>query len=240
MSTHPLVQKLSRRDDLNGDEISLLKSMLSPPRRCAPREEIVRQGEAPGFSTLLLSGLCGRVTTLANGGRQITQISVAGDFLDLHSFTLKVMDHSVTALCEAEIATVRHDQLRRLTESHPHLARVLWLETTIDAAIHRQWIVSQGRRSGLARMAHLFCETHQRLKAADRVIEDDFAFPITQADLGDILGISTVHANRLLQSLRTAGLIRWTGGIMSILAWERLCELAEFDPLYLRLHKSAV
>lgn len=240
MLTHPLTAKLGRRAPLTAEEGRVLEALLSPPRIHEAGSELVRQGDRPGFSTLLLSGLCGRVTTLADGGRQITQVSVAGDFLDLHSFTLKTMDHGVVALNRSEATTVAHEDLRLLTETQPHLARLLWLETTIDAAIHRQWIVSLGRRTGLAQMAHLFCETHARLHAAGQASETGFAFAITQADLADILGMSAVHANRLLQQLRQEGLIHWTGRDLTLLKPDRLRAIADFDPVYLRLDRIDV
>lgn len=240
MLTHPLAAKLARRATLTAEELRFLEAILSPPKTHEVGSELVRQGDRPGFSTLLLSGLCGRVTTLADGGRQITQVSVAGDFLDLHSFTLKTMDHGVVALNRSEVTTVAHEDLRRLTETQPHLARLLWLETTIDAAIHRQWIVSLGRRTGLAQMAHLFCETHARLQAAGRASENAFPFSITQADLADILGMSAVHANRLLQQLRQEGLIHWIGGDLTLLRPDRLRAISDFDPLYLRLDRIDV
>lgn len=240
MLTDSLTAKLSQRATLTNEEKRVLEALMSPPRTFDAGSELVRQGERPGFSTLLLSGLCGRVTTLPDGGRQITQISVAGDFLDLHSFTLKTMDHGVVALNQSIAATVAHDDLHRLTETQPHLTRLLWLEITVDAAIHRQWIVSLGRRSGLARMAHLFCETHARLQAAGQASDTRFTLAITQADLADILGISAVHANRLLQTLRQDGLIHWSGGELTLLDRQRLYRIADFDPLYLRLQRIDV
>lgn len=240
MISHALATKLARRADLSDEEKRCLEDLLSRPTQHRAGSELVRQGDRPGFSTLLLSGLCGRVTTLLDGSRQITQISVTGDFLDLHSFTLKTMDHGVIALKDAEIATVEHERLRVLTQTQPHLARLLWLETTIDAAIHRQWIVSLGRRSGLGRMAHFLCETHARLLAAGQAAHDSFEFAVTQSVLADILGLSTVHANRLLQQLRHDGLIHWAGSTLTLSDPGRLRRIAEFDPTYLRLEKIDV
>lgn len=240
MPTQALITKMVHRAPLAADEQAVIEAMLSGPRTYAAGTELVRQGDQPGFSTLLVAGLCGRASTLSDGRRQITQLSVSGDFLDLHSFTLRTLDHSVVALNQTTVVTVPHDSLRRLTETHPHLARLLWLETTVDAAIHRQWIVSLGRRSGLARMAHLFCETHARLFAAGQATLDSFALAITQADLADVLGMSAVHANRLLQQLRQDGLIHWSGHEVTLLDPERLRTVAEFDPTYLRLHRQDI
>lgn len=240
MALTPLVQKMSRRDLVKPSETETLDRLLSPVRRAAARSELVRQGQMPGYSTLLLSGFCGRITTLADGARQITQLSLAGDFLDLHSFLLALMDHSVVALTEVTYCTLAHDDLRRLTESEPHLTRLLWLETVVDAAIHRQWIVSKGRRTGQAQLAHLFCELYMRLEAAGLARDHRFDLPLTQIDLADVMGMSPVHTNRLLQGMRQAGLIQWTGSEMVLKDWGALTELAEFDPIYLRLERAPV
>lgn len=238
MDLTPLVQKMSRRDVVKPHEAEVLDRLLSPPRQAAGRTELVPQGEMPGYSTLLLSGFCGRVTTLADGARQISQLSVAGDFLDLHSFLLELMDHSVIALTDVTYCTLAHDDLRRLTETEPHLTRLLWLETVVDAAIHRQWIVSKGRRTGHAQLAHLLCELYTRLEAAGLAHDHRFALPLTQIDLADILGMSSVHTNRLLQGMRQDDLIQWTGSEVVLKDWGALTKLAEFDPTYLRLERA--
>lgn len=240
MTTDAFIEKLSRRAPLTNDEIDCLRSLFSPPKAFSAKTEVIAQGSRPGVSCLLVAGYCGRVNTVEDGGRQITQLGIPGDFLDLHSLLLDAMDHSVVALCDSEIVMVPHDKLRRLTETHPRLTRLLWMETVVDAAIHRQWIVSKGRRTGLGQLSHLFCETYLRLEAAGHASDFGFEFPISQTDLADIAGMSAVHANRLLQQLRADGLIRWTANCFTILAWDELRVLGEFDPTYLRLTRARV
>lgn len=240
MTTDAFIEKLSRRAVLTREEIDRLRSLFSPPKNFPAKTEIIAQGSRPGVSCLLVAGFCGRVNTVEDGGRQITQLGIPGDFLDLHSLLLDAMDHSVMALCDSAVLMVPHEKLRRLTETHPRLTRLLWMETVIDAAIHRQWIVSKGRRTGLGQLSHLFCETYLRLEAAGRATENEFDFPISQADLADIAGMSAVHANRLLQQMRADGLIRWTSNRFTILDWDSLRTLGEFDPTYLRLTRAVV
>ena len=240
MTTDAFIEKLSRRTTLTQDEIDCLRSLFSPPRDFPAKTEIIAQGSRPGVSCLLVWGFCGRVNTVEDGGRQITQLGIPGDFLDLHSLLLDAMDHSVTALCDSQVVMVPHDKLRKLSETRPRLTRLLWLETVVDAAIHRQWIVSKGRRTGLGQLAHLFCETYLRLESAGQAADQAFDFPISQMDLADIAGMSAVHANRLLQQMRAEGLIRWTSDRFTILDWDALRALGEFDPTYLRLTRAPV
>jgi len=84
-------------------------------------------------------------------------------------------------------------------------------------------------------MAHLLIELSTRLKAIGRTRDGEFALPITQTDLGDCLGLSVVHTNRVLQHLRKEGLVTLTRSEVHILEHRRMEELAGFDPAYLRL-----
>lgn len=238
--TNPLIDKLGRRDDLTASEIDVLMDVLEPPRRISAGRDFVVEHSRPGHSTLLLEGFAARYSTLADGGRQITEITIAGDFVDLHSLLMKQMDHGVVALTDVMIANAPHEKLKAVTEKHPHLTRLLWLDTIIDAAIHRQWLVAMGRRSGLAHLAHLLAELYLRLEIVGLAGDYIFSLPLTQTTLGDALGLSAVHVNRLVADLRSEGLVNWSHPRVEIIDWPRLLELAEFDPAYLRLHREPV
>lgn len=235
-----LVRKLERRDDLSGAQRDAIRGLPFERRRVRAGELIVREGERQSFSLLLTSGFAGRFALLCNGGRQFTELGLPGDFMDLHSLVMKRLDLSVLALAPCELAAVPHAALRDLMADDPHIARLFWLETVVDAAIHRIWLVGLGRRDAQARMAHLFCETRVRLEAVGLADEGRFDFPLNQTDLADVLGLSAVHVNRTLMALRTGGLVEWRDGRVTVNDWERLVRLAEFDPLYLRLWKEPV
>lgn len=235
MNTNPFILKLEQRDWLSDDEKRVLESAISRIRVIEADEDIVHEGATPSESNLLLDGFAARYKIFSNGRRQITAIHVAGDFVDLHSFLLKAMDHGVLALTPCRVAVVPHAALERITDEHPHLTRLLWLNTLIDGAIHREWLTTMGRLSATAHMAHFMCELFLRLKAVGRTDGDTIQLPLTQAELGDTLGLSTVHVNRVLQELRKEGLIRWQGDALTILDWERLEAVGEFTPTYLNL-----
>ena len=139
---------------------------LAVETRRAPGPEISLKdasGKTLHVSTLLLDGLICRFKDLSQGQRQITELHVAGDFADLHSFTLKHLDHAVMTLTPAAVLEVPHTQLREVLDRFPHLTRVYWFNTNLDAAIHREWELSLGRRTAIQRTAHLFCELQMRL-----------------------------------------------------------------------------
>ena len=230
------ISKLERRDRITAEEEAALLAAAGPAETFAPGSDLVREGDRPDRSMLVAHGFTTRYRLLADGTRQITAIHVPGDFVDLHSFLLKTMDHSVGALSACRVVTFPHANLKTITERHPHLTRLLWLMTLLDSAIHREWIVAMGRRSAHEQLAHLLCEIFTRLTVVG--LGDptrELMLPINQTELGDTLGLSTVHVNRTLQQLRAERLISWQGQSVRILDWDRLARVAEFDPTYLHL-----
>lgn len=238
MATTPLdlfFRKLERRDAIPPEEREALLRAAGAEVTFPAGADLVREGDRPDVSTLVVSGFTTRYRVLSDGQRQITAVHVPGDFVDLHSFVLKEMDHSVGALSACRVIQFPHQHLTTITERYPHLTRLLWLMTLLDSAIHREWIVAMGRRSAGAQMAHLVCELYVRLGVVGLVRDDSFTLPMTQTELGDALGISAVHVNRVLQELRTENLFTWHNQVLHILDWPRLQERAEFDPRYLHL-----
>ncbi|HAL07576.1 MAG TPA: Crp/Fnr family transcriptional regulator, partial [Brevundimonas sp.] len=183
----PLIQKLLRRDELSVREKAVLGELLQPPIVIPAGSDIVRQHSSPQYSTLILDGFAARYVMLMNGSRQITELNVPGDFVDLHSLMMSPMDHGVVALTTCTVARSPHEGLRRLTETEPHLTRLLWMDTLIDAAVHRQWIAGLGRRTAVARLAHLLCELYLRLEIVHRAGRGRMELPLSQAVLADAL-----------------------------------------------------
>ena len=233
-----LVAKLERRDSLSPAEKHLLENIESRVWDVGADEDIVSEGGRPNESMLLLDGFAARYKVLKDGKRQITAVHVVGDFVDLHSFLMKKMDHAVLALTPCKLAAVSHQTLRDITEKHPHLTRLLWHSTLIDSAIHREWLVAMGRRSATSHLAHFICEMFSRLETVGETEKYSFRLPLTQAELGDALGLSTVHVNRVLQELRAKRLIIWKSDLVVIEDWAGLVEAAEFDPTYLSLDRE--
>jgi CRP-like cAMP-binding protein len=233
-----LILKLRKRDRLSEEESKVLEGAVARIREVSADEDIVREGDRPTESSLIVEGFAARYKVMASGRRQITEIHVAGDFVDLHSFLLKTMDHNVLALSRCRIAHVPHATLQTITRNHPHLTRLLWLSTLIDSAIHREWMTAMGRRTAAGQFAHLLCELFVRLQVVELTRGPEMQLPLTQAELGDTLGLSTVHVNRVLQEMRGDGLVTWQGATVTILDWDRLARLAEFSPTYLNLQSE--
>lgn len=234
------IQKLSRRDDLSAAEIRALEGLTGQVRDVPAGRDIIGLRAHVDHSTLVLSGVCGRYSALLDGQRQFTEISIPGDFIDLHGFVMKQLDHGVLAFSDCRVLEMPHSELRVLTEASPHLTRLLWLETVIDAAIHRQWLLSIARQSGPARLARLICELYVRFDTVGLTHDLRMDLPMTQQQVGETLGFSPVHTNRTIQVLRERRLLSWRDQEIEILDWPGLSALSEFDPTYLRLAKEPV
>ena len=234
-SLDPLFKRIEHRDMLAAAERLALLRGVSAIEHTSAGSDLVREGDRPQQSTLLVSGFAARYRLVASGERQFAAIHVAGDFIDLHSFPLKEMDHSVLALTDCTVALYPHPVLQELTENYPHLTRLLWLLTLLDSALHREWIMCLGRLSAAARAAHLFCELGMRLSAVGLGSPDSYHLPLTQQDLADALGVSSVHANRVIQTLRAQGLLVWQSEHVTLPELQRIRAFGEFDERYLHL-----
>ncbi len=197
-------------------------------------QDLVREGQHSPQCILLVDGFACRYRSLADGRRQILSFHIAGDFIDLQGYLLERLDHGIATLTPSKIALVAHTSITELLE-HPNIARLLWRDTLIDGAMHREWIVNVGRRTAYQRVAHVLCELMTRLQAAGLSREGVCDLPITQGELADATGLSTVHVNRVIQELRRDGLITLRGRAFSALDWTGLQRAAEVDPNYLRL-----
>ena len=234
----PLLAKLGCYDRIGPPEARALAGLIEGEAKLERGAIFVRAGERLTRSTLLLEGFAVRYKDLADGRRQALELSVCGDFVDLHSFTLKRIDHDIACLTPCRIAFAPHERIAEVTARFPHLTRLLWLSTSIDAAIHRERIVSLGARTALERLAALCCEMYLRLRAVGLDDGDAFAFPLTQGDLSELLGLSMVHTNRTVRELRERGLARVGKGEVRIEDWDGLRRLGQFDAGYLGQHRE--
>ena len=194
---------------------------------------MVREGERTTDCSVILRGFAFRQKLLRDGSRQIISIHIPTEFVDLQNGLLLVADHNVQCINGAEAATIPREALLSLAIERPEVLRAIWIDTLIDASVFREWVVNVGRRDSRSRIAHLLCELALRLRSIGLVHDDRFDFPLTQEQLADATGLTAVHTNRTLQSLRKDGLIQLTGRSLTVLDWDRLCKVAEFDELYL-------
>ncbi len=142
-------------------------------------------------------------------------------------------DHNVQSLNRCEVAVFPKAALLDLIATHPAIEKAVWLDTLIDSSIFREWVVNVGRRDARARIAHLMCELATRLRASGQGHGNVYDFPLTQEQLADATGLTAVHTNRTLQSMRKDGLINLSSKSLTVLDWDRLRDVADFSERYL-------
>lgn len=234
-STFRLETSLSRRRDLSASDRIVLKNLPVEARAYADGERIVEEGVAPNGSCLLVEGMAIRAHRIGRSERVVSAVHVAGDFVDLHSFLLSHLDHDIIAVGSCTIEFVAAEHLEAITRDHSDLARLLWLETLIDAKIHRVWVAVRAALPGTQRVGHFICELHARLDAAGLVYAGGFAMPLDQRGVADVLGYSLVHINHAVRDLRAEGLLEWERGRVRLPNPKDLARYSSFDPAYLEL-----
>lgn len=235
-----LIRSLETICDLSDDSKALLNAL---PMRVVKVEEgvdLVRQGDHPTESILVLQGVVCRYKIVAAGRRQILSLHLPGDIPDLHGLHLTRMDHSIGAMVPGMVAYIPHPGLLKVIDASASLTNALWRATLVDASIFREWMANVGTRSAIQRVSHLFCEIYVRMRALGLADARGFRLPLTQAAIGDALGISTVHVNRTLQQMRRDGLIESHGKFHGISDWEGLKRTGDFDPSYLHLKRDLI
>lgn len=235
--SNPLVVKLGSVAALSADDRRALEAICTDQRTFMERKDIAREGERPEHINVLMAGWAARYKMLSDGSRQITAFVLPGDTFDMGAAVLHHADHSVIALTPVTVAKVTRGLLMETTRERPVLAQAFWWAGLVDEAVLRTWIVNLGRRDAYARVAHLVCELQARMKRIGMATDHEFDLPLTQEQLADALGLTSVHVNRTLQRLRSEGVLSIRHHVLTINDAEQLRAAAGFRPDY--LHQPA-
>lgn len=220
------------RHAMSAEEKALVESLVERVERFSAPTRLIARGELVDCATLVLEGYAMRSIT-EEGRRFIVSLQLPGDFTDLHGFALKRLDHDIVALGGAQVGYVPHARLEEVLAERPHLARLLWFASLIDAAINRQWILKLEQLTAPRRVAHVFAELWYRLDLVQLGRRDGLRLPLTQVDLADMCGTTSIHMNRALGQLRREGIAEFRRGAVYIPDRERLEAFAGFRPDYL-------
>jgi CRP-like cAMP-binding protein len=225
-----LVARLRAIVGLSADDAARIERLPIKLQNFGPDYDIVREGESLDQCCMLVDGFLMRQKDGAEGQRQIVSWHVPGDIPDLYSLHLNPIDHNITTLGSVVVGFIPHQAMHEVLGSSASLTHIFWRETLVDAAVFREWVVNLGKRGALARIAHVLCELHARLKVVGLAPEDHFVFPASQVDISDATGMTPVHANRMIQELRASGAIQWDGPRIRIRDLAQLQSTGRFDP----------
>ena len=234
----PLVDKLAYRTNLSEDDRTALLALPFTTRVMERHQFIVRERELASHSCVMLRGFSIRTKLVATGDRQILAVQMTGDFVDLQNSLLRVADHSVQMLTEGKVAMIPREEIIRLTMERPNVAHAMWIDTLVDGSVFREWITNVGRRDARTRIAHLLCEFSIRMRVAGLGQEAHYELPMTQEQLADATGLTSVHVNRTLKTLEQERLIeRPNPRAIWIDDWRKLADVGDFDTAYLHLRE---
>lgn len=238
---NPLIEKLGRFVPLKDYERDALRHLSRNPRHVPRGTDLIAEGDKPDSVFLLLEGWGFRYKHLEDGSRQIMAYLVPGDLCDIRIFLFEEMDHSIGVLSDAKVVKIPAAEILELLDRFPRIERALLWATLVDEATLREWLLNIGQRDAIQRISHLFCEICVRLRVVSLVDGDEtFTLPLTQSELADTTGMTTVHVNRSLQRLRHDGLIVAKDGKLKILDFDRLAKVAGFNKTYLHTDGPAV
>jgi CRP-like cAMP-binding protein len=233
-----LFRRLNVVTGLDDADIAAIRGLPINVRHWEAGRTVVSDGSRPTECVLVIEGFCVRAKTTVTGQRQILSIHIPGEIPDLQSLHLRRMDHDLVAVAPSTLGFISHASLRALTRENPNVAEVLWRDTLIDAAIFREWIVNVGQRPAPSRLAHTVVELRRRLAVTGRAAGDTFDMPLTQEQISEALGITPVHANRIIRQLRDDGIVDINRGRVTVLDETKLADLAQFDDRYLHQDPS--
>jgi CRP-like cAMP-binding protein len=233
-----MVRKLETHNKLDAADRAAILALPHRQTTLKQHDYIVREGEPTTSSCVMLSGYSYRHKLVANGNRQIVAIHMKGDVVDLQNSLLGVADHSVEMLTAGRVALIAREEILRIAFERPNVGKAMWIDTLIDGSIFREWIANIGRRDSRTRLAHLLCEFALRLKVAGLGQQSGYELPMTQEQLADATGMTSVHINRTIRGLEQDGLIeRPHPRAIRIDDWQRLAEVGDFDSMYLHLRE---
>ena len=235
----PIIRHFETIIKLHDDERAALEKLPMQLSDIRPDQEIVREGDRPTRCFAILEGFACTSKVTDEGKRQIMAFHVPGDMPDVQSLHLDVLDITIGTLTPCKVGFIQHEAMRDLCARFPRITGALWRDTLISGAIFREWVMNVGRRQAYGRMAHLLCEWIVKMRAAGLSEGHACELPITQSELADATGMTTVHVNRTLMELRRDGLIELKGSKLRALDWERLKQAGGFDPTYLHFRNPA-
>ena len=230
------LQRLKSRTPLSDEETMAILQLPGRQVSAGGDRDLVALGETVDHACLIVSGLVGRFGQVRDGRRQITAFCVPGYMANLHSVVFPGTAASLQALSPTTVIKFPHRELRAVAQRFPAVADAFWRECAVDSSVLSQWIVNLGRKSAAGRVAHLLAELGLRMEEAGLGTHVSYPLNVTQIHLGDALGLTNVHVNRVMRELREKGVIVVDRKRIEILDWNRLVAIGEFDPDYLHIN----
>jgi CRP-like cAMP-binding protein len=233
MPAKMLLQRLSQLADLSVNDAAVLGALPWSVGTVKRGRDILSVGDRPSYVYVIREGWAARYSIRANGSRRITGFMLPGDFCGIHAVTDEPMEHAITAITDCEVARVQRHVIEQAVAAAPALSKALWRSKLMDEAILRIWLLNS--QDAAQALAHLLCELHARVSAMGEAHDGRFRAPLTQEHVGDALGFTSVHINRMVKRLRVEGLVEFSYGEVVIPDIAALRKACTFSAAYLHL-----
>jgi CRP-like cAMP-binding protein len=238
-STFPFTRRLAQLVPLSPDDVGILSDLQSNTRTVQRHRDIITEGRSYDSLFIIIEGNAIRYRILHDGRRQIINMALPGDIVGLlGSFTNNSL-YSTKALTDMLVASLPITRLNALIETHPRLITKIFWSLSCESTIYAEHLIDLGRRSALERVAHFLLELLTRLQTVGLAQDHSYKIPLTQELLGDALGLSIPHINRVLRRLREDGLVVVEDQRVTIQDIDALSDLADFEPGYLSRFSGA-
>jgi CRP-like cAMP-binding protein len=221
---------------LDAVEHNYLNNIPVATRSFAARRKLVHDGQRCDHVFVVQSGWLAGYKQLPDGGRQIFNFWLPGEFVGLDFLTYDWAPYAVMSLTPSQIGCVGLPAMKQMERDLPRVASFLMGLMSRHNVILRQRMVSLGRRTAFSRVAHLLLELCARAGADLSVPRVTTPFPLTQLEIADCLGLTAPYVNRILRQMRERDLVQLGNDRLEVRDVRRLAALAEFCPSYLQPH----
>jgi len=232
-SDHPFVMRLKRYLNLGKSDLASLDRLIESELTVEKRRDLVVDGYEYRKLCFVADGVGARYKLLRNGKRQILNVILPGDVIGLPGSFVDRANYSVIALSEMRIHVCPIEAYVQLCYRRPQFGLALSWLAVHEAAFYAERVVDTGRRTPPERLAHFLLELHARLAAVGRAEPAAFDLPFSQEVLGDALGLSVPHLNRMMSQLRFEGLIKLADRRVEFPDLAAIRVRAQFQPLNL-------
>ena len=228
------VARLQLHTRLDGEAKVALAGSVALSHVTAARDEVPVSGLGLVGVYFVQHGFACHHSLLADGRRQMIRLLLPGDICVQQADCAKPGNPRTYALSKVTCGLIPHRTLLGLTGRFESIAAAFARALAVERAMLHERVISLGQRTARERLAHLLCESFLRSQEVGLAVGTQCSFPVSQADLSKLLGLSHVHAHRSLQAIRAEGLVRLDGGVLTILDLDRLKDVANSDFSYLR------
>lgn len=222
----PPLHRLAEFVSLTSRDMDVVAGWLAVHRHVPRARPLRREGDPVTGLYFLLEGWVCSSLMLRNGRRQIVNVHLSGDILGFPSLVLPTSGETLEAITDIKVSLIPTAAIGKLFEHNPRLAAALFLSTHKECVAFMQKLSWVGAANAVERMAAFLLDLYLRLDAAQAVRDGRFEFPLTQPQLGELLGLTAVHVNRTLKRLDQTGFITRGRGWLQILDLEGLQSLA--------------